>query len=376
MSYSKPAKRKVLFIMHLPPPVHGAAMAGLYIQSSLIINAELSTTYVNLATNSQLNTSGKWTSQKFAPFVRILRQIITNVRRSKFDICHVSLTASGPGFYKDFVVVMLLKILRQKIIFHFHNKGVAMASEKRLNRLLYRLTFKNTQSILLSPYLYRDIEMYVKREDVYYCPYGIPLQERSDKKLAVRSVNTCCRILYLSNMMSQKGVYVLLEALELIQKRGVSFECHFVGAWSDISEETFKSEIAKRGLSDVVFAHGPKYADEKLPFFNSSDIFVFPTHYHYETFGIVNLEAMQHELPIVSTFEGGIPDVVIDGETGFLVPQRDSTMLSYKLEKLINDPGLRKQMGSAGKARYLRHFTLSSFESNFSQILIDASSSN
>jgi glycosyltransferase involved in cell wall biosynthesis len=164
----------------------------------------------------------------------------------------------------------------------------------------------------------------------------------------------------------------LLDAVKDLKKKNIPFECHFVGAWSDITETLFKQKIEESGLSEVVFAHGPKYGADKYSYFQSADIFLFPTFYHYETFGIVNLEAMQHGLAIVSTPEGGIPDVVIDGETGFLVPQKNSKDLADKLELLIHQPELRTKMGMAGKKRFETNFTLDRFEKRFFDILKQA----
>ncbi len=80
---------------------------------------------------------------------------------------------------------------------------------------------------------------------------------------------------------------------------------------------------------------------------------------------------MQHSIPIVSTFEGGIPDVVEDGITGFLVPQKDAQILAEKLELLIKDHELRIKMGVAGRSKYEKEFTLQAFESKLQRILED-----
>ena len=366
-------KLRVLFIMHLPPPVHGAAMAGNYIKTSRLINDEFKTIYINLATNKKLSESGKGSIKKLLTFFSLVKNVVATLRKSKFDICHVSLTASGLGFYKDLIIVSILKIFGNKIVYHFHNKGVKEASNNWINRLLYRFVFRNTKSILLSLQLYPDIEMYVKSSDVFYCPYGIPpvsshlnVKEYSSENLKK------CKFLYLSNMMIEKGVYVLLDAVKELKNRQLFFECHYVGAWSDVTEEAFKKKVYENGLKELVFAHGPKYGSEKEFFFNEADIFLFPTFYHYETFGIVNLEAMQYSLPIVSTPEGGIPDVVVDGETGFLVPQNNSKELADKLELLIKQPELRLKMGIAGKERFENLFTLNKFERRLIEIIKEA----
>ena len=316
-------KTRVLFLAHLPPPVHGAAMAGNYIKTSTYINDELDTTYINLATNTKLEESGKWSTKKFSTLYKLLKTIGTTLRRNKIDICHMSLTASGPGFYKDFLVVALLKRFKVRIIYHFHNKGVKTASIGRINNELYKYVFKHTQSILLTPHLYDDIQKYVSKADVYYCPYGIPFEPivLQNKEKAKPEI---CRFLYLSNMMQEKGAYILLEAIKLLRERNINFVCNFVGGWSDISPNEFAERVKQYDVSEFVFAHGPKYGTEKYEFYSAADVFIFPTFYHYETFGIVNLEAMQYGLPVIATPEGGIADVVKHEETGFLVPQKES----------------------------------------------------
>ena len=78
---------------------------------------------------------------------------------------------------------------------------------------------------------------------------------------------------------------------------------------------------------------------------------------------------MQYSLPIISTYEGGIPDVVEDEVTGFLVPQKDTRTLAEKIEILLKDPELRCQMGRLGRLKYEKEFTLNTFENTLIKIL-------
>ena len=361
--------------MHLPPPVHGAAMVGSFIKNSSVINNEFNAEYINLATNTKLNESGKGSFKKVIIFCKLIAKIVYSVTTKRFDICHVTLAASGFGFIKDCAIVALLKLSGNKIIYHFHNKGVADQSSSRFYNSLYKFVFKSTKSILLSPYLYPDIKQYVKESDVYYCPNGIPPIENAEfiqKTKLVNNESKACIFLFLSNMMYQKGVYVLLDAAKYLKERNLKFECHFVGAWSDITESDFNQKAKEHGLSDLVYAHGPKYGADKYLFFDKADVFIFPTFYHFEAFPIVNLEAMQYGLPIISTLEGGIPDMILDGKTGFVIPQKNSIELADKLELLIYHPKLRKEMGREGKKRFESFFTLNHFENKLINILKDA----
>ncbi|AYN66677.1 glycosyltransferase [Euzebyella marina] len=371
MTINDTYRPKVLFLMHLPPPVHGAAMAGNYIKNSNRINNKIDGTYINLATNKELNLSGKGNFKKIVTFFAIIKNVLLTLKKCNYQLCHMSLTASGPGFYKDLVLVYLLKRRKTKIIYHFHNKGVAAASQNRLNNWLYKYAFKDTWSILLSPHLYKDVSRYVSETNVFYCPYGIPISENDCSK-KVEKQNKICNFLFLSNMIEEKGVYILLDAIKKLKNDKVNFHCHFVGGWSDITPIKFDNYLKLNNISDVASAHGPKYNKEKESFYLKSDVFIFPTFYHYETFGIVNLEAMQHCLPIISTPEGGIPDIVVNEKTGFLVPKKDSQQLAERMKLLADRPDIRKEMGIAGKQRFEELFTIEKFEERLSDILIKA----
>jgi glycosyltransferase involved in cell wall biosynthesis len=85
-----------------------------------------------------------------------------------------------------------------------------------------------------------------------------------------------------------------------------------------------------------------------------SDVFVLST--LSEGMPMSILEAMAAGLPVVASAVGGIPEVVVDGETGLLVPPRDAAALAEALRRLLDDPELRRQMGAAGRARAEEHF--------------------
>ncbi len=361
----------------MPEPVHGAAMMGKYIKESKIISSSFDGDYINLSTSQHLHEVGKAGIGKIVNLIKIQGKVLKALISKRYDLTYLTLTAKGSGFYKDLMIVVILKLFRKKIIYHFHNKGVSSRQDNILDHLLYKFTFADTKTILLSQYLYYDIKKYVKKENVFFCPNGIPSAKDLDSEILLEkrinnTSNLRARILFLSNMMEEKGVLVLVEACKILQQKSIEFECHFVGAWSDVSEEKFNSDILNNNLSDRVFGHGKKYGGEKNSFLHNSDIFVFPTYYHNETFGLVIIEAMEFALPVISTHEGGIPDVVIDGETGFLVPQQNAAALAEKIEILIKKPELRLQMGMAGKKRFEQLFTLERFENRLSDILKQA----
>lgn len=88
----------------------------------------------------------------------------------------------------------------------------------------------------------------------------------------------------------------------------------------------------------------------------ASQIFVLSS--RREGFPLTVLEAMRAGLPVIASDVGGIGEAVEDEKTGFLFPPGDVERLKFRLERLINDPQLRQKMGKAGRARFLKHFTL------------------
>lgn len=86
-----------------------------------------------------------------------------------------------------------------------------------------------------------------------------------------------------------------------------------------------------------------------------------------ETFGLVSLEAMEWKLPVVSTDEGAIRDVVKDGENGLISEKQNPQSLAACLERLMNDKALRERMGEEGYRRFKQQFTLAAFEQQFVQ---------
>jgi glycosyltransferase involved in cell wall biosynthesis len=97
------------------------------------------------------------------------------------------------------------------------------------------------------------------------------------------------------------------------------------------------------------------------------DLVAFPT--YNECFPLVLLEALCYSLPVVASNEGGIPDIVENGVSGYLVGKKDAQGLAKMLELLIVDRALRTSMGYEGRKRYKQHFTQLRFETRMRDIL-------
>ena len=357
--------KKILFILHLPPPVHGSSLVGEFINKSNIINTTFNCKYINLGTSKSIDEIGKSGFKKMILYISIIFRTLNQLIAFKPDLVYLAMTAKGIAFYKDMVMVFLVKLLGIQLVIHFHNKGVSINQNKSIDNFLYKRVFKNTKVILLSKYLYPDIKKYVKEENVFYCPNGIPELSLNNNNATIK--NDTVQLLFLSNLIVSKGVYVLLDALKILKSKKIKFICKFIGGIGDITENNFINKVRGLQLQDCVYYLGKKFNQDKIDAFSNSDIFVHPT--LHDCFPLVLLEASQFALPMVSTFEGAIPEIINDGINGFLVEKNDITALADKLELLIKDETLRTKLGNAAYEKYLNEYTLSKFENRLAHIL-------
>lgn len=287
------------------------------------------------------------------------------------DLCYLTIYSWGPGFYKDALVAIIAQLFGVKRIYHFHNKGLAEYSINFFEHLLYKLIFHKADIIIISDRLSNDFTKYVPETRIHICSNGIPetTSERTqDSGLKAQgNVSMTCNLLFFSNLIESKGTFILLEACKILNEKNLNYHCTFAGNEGDVTAEQFIMKLSAEGLENRVTYSGSMTGNEKEEVFSGADIFVHPT--YFDCLPLVILEAMQKSLPVVSTFEGAIPEAVEDGVTGFLVPVKDPVSLAEKLEILINDPALRKKMGEEGRTRYEQKFRLEIFEKRLAEIL-------
>ena len=356
---------RILFITPLPPPVHGSAMVSQYIKDSKLLREEFDCDFVNLSTSRRMDEIGKGGVKKLLRFIGSFFIAFFKLLSRRYDLCYLAITCHGTGFMKDAPFVLLCKLFGRKVVIHQHNKGMNRCVNRWPYRWLLPLVYRNTKVILLSWNLYPDIEKVVSREQVMICPNGIP--EFFDKELFLERNNKVPHLLFLSNLIPSKGVYLLLDACKILKDNGYKFVCKFVGGESkEITKDVFEKAVDVRGLNEVIVYDGPLYGEEKKNVFINSDIFIQPT--FNDCFPLSLLEAMQFKLPIITTNEGGIPDIAKDGENG-LVMSKGPASIAEAIRRLIDNPQLRLDMGEQGFQRYKRYFTLEKFEENFVGIL-------
>jgi glycosyltransferase involved in cell wall biosynthesis len=132
----------------------------------------------------------------------------------------------------------------------------------------------------------------------------------------------------------------------------------------DVYESEFRAAAEALGVAGRVVPVGWLDNEELQSAYAAIDVFVTPS-ICFDTFGMVNLEAMEHKKPVVATEFGGSPEVVVDGVTGFVRNPFDVEAFSDAIARLLADPELRRRCGDAGHARLLERFTIARLTDEF-----------
>jgi colanic acid/amylovoran biosynthesis glycosyltransferase len=174
-------------------------------------------------------------------------------------------------------------------------------------------------------------------------------------------------IVAIGRLIVKKGVANLIRACALLVERGRSFQCEIFGEGP--LENQLRAQIEELGLQERIQLAGPKPQHELRARLAGASVFVMPS-VPEDDGGMDNLptvimEAMATGLPVVSTRIGGIPEMVIDNQTGFLVQPEDAVALAGAIEKLTNDRSLGQKLGQAG---YERAQALFSIEKNVREL--------
>ena len=188
-----------------------------------------------------------------------------------------------------------------------------------------------------------------ERIDVIRC--GINLDKF---KYVEREQKDIVKILTVGRFVEKKGILQAIETVHEVVKEYQNIELRIIG--DGPLKDNIVNKIASLNLSDKIVLLGPQPHATVLKEMEEADIFLLHSvtseNGDREGIPVVLMEAQATGLPVVSTLHSGIPEAVIDGQTGFLVPERDISAMAEKLKELIRSPELRIAMGKAGR-RYI-----------------------
>ncbi len=172
-----------------------------------------------------------------------------------------------------------------------------------------------------------------------------------------RPVHTPLRVLFVGRLSEEKGVVDLLAALALLRRDGVSFHARIAG----IGPQADELAAAAAELDSSVRFLGWVNHDDLAEQYAWADVFVGPSIESstgwVEALGVVFIEASASGLPVITTDTGGMRDVIVDGETGFIVNEKSPQQIADKLMLLVANPALGIGLGASGIAHVSAQFS-------------------
>jgi len=180
-------------------------------------------------------------------------------------------------------------------------------------------------------------------------PVGLRMEEYPEIDPAARDPFT---VLTVGRLVEKKGHRYGIEAFALVKRRFP--EARYVLAGDGPLRQDLERQAERLGIKDSVIFLGAQSDAEVAALYRSATLFILPSvtasDGDMEGQGLVLQEAQGSGLPVVSTLHNGIPDGVLDGISGFLVPEKDSAALADRVSELLADPVKRATMGGAGRA--------------------------
>lgn len=261
----------------------------------------------------------------------------------KLDVVHLNVSSNG-STYRKLIVAALARLLGVAYVVHLHGGSYpAFWDQKRKTRsTLIRTMFSRAARILVLGCIWADF-VGAKVPDAAGRIVVLP-NATARPNLPHIGGGDRVHILFLGRINNAKGVPELGEALHSMA--GLSdWRATIAG---DGYVEMARAKVVEMGMEDRIAVPGWVGGDTVAQLLASADILVLPS--HEENLPISIIEGMASGLAIVATPVGAVSDIVIDGQTGLLVPVNNAEALAGALTRLVRDPALRQQLGQAGLA--------------------------
>jgi glycosyltransferase involved in cell wall biosynthesis len=287
---------------------------------------------------------------KIPTFLLSIKKLLTIVREEKVNLVHTNSSRS-------MMYAALLRLFRRtKVIWHVRITDKDRVIDRVLEPFAIKIITNSTaaaqrfswvknQSKIVTIYNGLDLKTFDEKKDVAKIKKGLSIK---NEDIVIGTI---------AKLQPKKGIHILLDAAAPIIKKFPSIKFLIVGDDADTEGaylKKLKSLAQQLNITEHIIFSG--YRDDIPQIMEIIDIFTFPS--FSESFGRSLLEAMAASKPIIASNVGGIPEVVVDGETGMLVPPGNSTGLTAAISYLLEDKNLRKEMGLKGRKRVEKLFTM------------------
>lgn len=275
--------------------------------------------------------------------------------------------------------ILLRKITGRPVVLNTFPVELSLAISKHryLIPLLRRIFTKTDLILANSEFTKKLIVSYgVPPNKVHVVYPGVNpnryLNRRDDSAKQKLGMNGSLVILTVGRLVRRKGIRYLIEAMPRVLRSLPDTVLLIVGDGPERSR--LEEEARVLGLASRVRFLGKVPEQKLIEAYQASDVFVLPavvdSEMNTEGLGVVLLEAMSMRKPVIASRVGGIPEAVVDNETGLLVKPQDPIDLADAIIRVLGDRGLSKKMGNKGRQRVKDVFDWDTVASSFSEILI------
>ena len=382
-------QKRVLLVGPLPPKKR-TKVTGVQVAFSLFVDSLLNEKNVQIKV---INTAGG--GRSIGNFnLRRIKQLLVPVFRTCYEIpsselVYLVISSSWWGFLKDAILVWSASLMKKRVVIHLHGGGYQNFYDNLspMKRYFVKKTIDQVDKIIVLGDSLREQFYFV--EDVSktnVVPNGVPeIIDRNDFNGKQIPVHGPINILFLSNLIPEKGYWDLLEACRILhQDCQLPVRCHFAGAFAQINgaststnrrpgnsaEKDFFETIERWKLDDVVTYHGVVTGESKNELLRRCHLFVLPTYYPWEGQPLSIIEAMACGTPIITTKHKAIPDVVIEGENGIFVQPKDPSSIVRAIKWFIFHPSKYHEFSLASFHRYQTHYKQELFLRRLKEVVI------
>jgi phosphatidyl-myo-inositol dimannoside synthase len=243
-------------------------------------------------------------------------------------------------------------LVRKPVFITVHGTYGVFPLENPINGFFLRRAYKKARKIFcISNFTKNQIMKRIKLDNLEVINNGVDYDKFQIIKKSESGTGTGI-VLSVGALKPRKGYHISIPAVAEVKKIYPDIKYYIVGG----KPTDFYSDLVKKyNLEKNIKFFINISDDELIDLYHQSDVFLLPSitfnDNDFEGFGLVYLEAGACGKPVIGTYGCGAEDAIIDGETGFLVPQSDIKMTSGAILKLINNPSLAQEMGESGRKR-------------------------
>lgn len=270
-------------------------------------------------------------------------------RKFKPDIIH----AHWP-FPHAYIALGAAKLFKIPLVLNFHGAELLLIRKKKWVKPLLKFAIKQAQAVFANSSFTAGKIKALRNVDVEWSPYGTTL-EKGVRSVKPHPVNGKFKILFVGRHIERKGICYLIEAAKYLPRD--LFEIRIVGV-GDLTEQlhVIANDVKQSNPDSAEIIFTGKLSPEALANeYKTANVFTLPaivdSKGDTEGLGVVLIEAMELGLPVVASNVGGIPDVVVDGVSGILVPEKDPKALADAYKRLAESSEFTEKILAGAQQR-------------------------